>query len=42
MFVQHIGSARGVTDTQQRGQGRMCHHCFVMAGKEPSEFPQVC
>lgn len=42
LFVQQIGTTRGVTDTQWRGWGRSCHRHPVMAGGKPSYFPQVC
>lgn len=42
LFVQQIGTTRGVTDTQRRGWGRSCHRHPVMAGGKPSYFPQVC
>lgn len=36
LFVQQIGTTRGVTDTQWFGRGRSCHQHLVMAGEEPS------
>lgn len=47
LFVQQIGTSRGVTDTQWRGQGRSCHH-LVMTREEPGYIstgvliPQAC
>lgn len=40
LFVQQIGTTRGVTDTQWQGRGRSCHR-QVKAGEEPGLFPQV-
>lgn len=36
LFVQQIGTTRGVTDTQWRGRRRSCHQHFLMAGEESS------
>lgn len=36
LFVQQIGTTRGVTDTQPWGRRRSCHQHLVMAGEESS------